>query len=270
MKLYKAQLASVSVYPDPDLQSLSKALIAPDDKVEVLMQLGDWAKMAVRNPDDPARSGWVVMKQLVEVEDEDRREVQLFSDPGADEPQTVFGHVEALKRLENWEKVTVDAGDGHLLTGWIKSSPTTPADSAGSTTSSSSNLKLGKNEEFREHLLRAYTITNIDPAALAALIDAEAAEVTSGPDKGKWNKDSFNGASGAAGLTQFLASTWRDHARKPTTVLNAVAKEKRFVTAGNAISSGKDAELLQLRFDPELSIISAAEFGLACSSHQAP
>ena len=83
-------------------------------------------------------------------------------------------------------------------------------------------------------------------AALAALIDAEAAKITSGPDKGRWDAQSFNSASGATGLTQFLRGTWMDHARNGTTLLNKVAKDKGLVTALDGIVSGRDSELLAL------------------------
>ena len=118
-------------------------------------------------------------------------------------------------------------------------------------------LNLGVNKDFGEFLVKAESITGIDAAALAALVDAEAAK---GSD-GKWNPKSFNAGSGAAGMTQFLAGTWLDHARRKGTLLNQVAKEKGFVTALDAVAGGREVDLLALRFDPQLSIVSAAEYG---------
>jgi hypothetical protein len=40
---------------------------------------------------------------------------------------------------------------------------------------------LGANERYREALLQAQSITSIDAAALAALIDAEAAKIAAAP-----------------------------------------------------------------------------------------
>lgn len=120
-----------------------------------------------------------------------------------------------------------------------------------------------KNEDFRAPLLKAEELTQIDAAALAALIDAEAAKIKSGPEKGKWNKNSVHPGSGASGLTQFLSSTWLDQAKRPGRLLNTVAKAKGYVSASNGIVAGKRDELLDLRFDSELSIVSAAQFGAA-------
>ena len=116
---------------------------------------------------------------------------------------------------------------------------------------------------FRDALLKAQEITQIDAAALAALIDAEAAKITSGPDEGRWNHKSFNSDSGAAGLTQFLRGTWMDHARNSTTLLEQ-GRERQGAghTLGRYCRRAVKTELLALRFDPELSIVSAAEYGL--------
>jgi hypothetical protein len=122
-------------------------------------------------------------------------------------------------------------------------------------------LKLGVNEPFRSALETAQQLTGIDASSIAAVIDAEAAKVPSGPKKGMWKEDSFNQTSGASGLTQFLAGTWVAHAQVPAHLLNSRGKDAGFVTASNAIVAAKKAQLLKLRFDPLLSIVSAAEYG---------
>ncbi len=124
------------------------------------------------------------------------------------------------------------------------------------------SLVLGINEAYRSQIEAAQGRTNIDGSAIAALIDAEAAKIKSGPKKGMWDHKSFNDSSGAAGLTQFLASTWVGHARNASHLLNSRGKELGFINAGNDVVSGKKAALLELRFDPLLSIVSAAEFGV--------
>jgi hypothetical protein len=68
---------------------------------------------------------------------------------------------------------------------------------------------------------------------------------------------------GRGGLTQFLARTWLDHARDSATLLNRAAKERGFVTGLDAIAAGRERDLLAMRFEPELAIVSGAEYGLA-------
>lgn len=123
-------------------------------------------------------------------------------------------------------------------------------------------LRLGVNEIYRGAIEAAQQLTGIDGSAIAALIDAEAAKISSGPNRGRWNRESHNAGSGASGLTQFLASTWIDHALRPAHLLNSRAKGLGYVTAANKVVSGQRQALLALRFDADLSIISAAEYGV--------
>jgi hypothetical protein len=123
-------------------------------------------------------------------------------------------------------------------------------------------LKLGKNDVYRGEIQAAETATGIDGSAIAALIDAEAAKVGSGAAKGQWDKDSYNKGSKAGGMTQFLEGTWASHARNPAHLLNTRGKAAGLITAANKVAAGKTADLLELRFDPLLSIVSAAEYGV--------
>lgn len=98
------------------------------------------------------------------------------------------------------------------------------------------NLRLGRNNVYRRAILDAAKRLGLIPQALCALMDCEAGKVTEhvpmlGPDgkqlkdkKGKprttplrelWNANAGNPQSGAAGLTQFLASTWLGHVLIP-------------------------------------------------------
>lgn len=160
-------------------------------------------------------------------------------------------------------------------------------------------MQLGPNERYRYAIELAGARTGIHPAALAALISAEAAviggtalaEATDEefhkrhPElKGRalhkgedgliaewqqihqdlartWDPSSYNAESGAGGLTQFTAGTWRDEARRPGTYLNEVAATKGYVDSKNRLTAGKDDELLRLRFDATVSIVAAAELG---------
>jgi hypothetical protein len=65
-------------------------------------------------------------------------------------------------------------------------------------------LLLGINEDYRDAIERAQQITGIDGSAIAALIDAEAAKIKSGPNKGKWDRKSFN--PGSCTSTMFRAT----------------------------------------------------------------
>ncbi|MCB1489008.1 MAG: DUF2272 domain-containing protein [Bauldia sp.] len=118
------------------------------------------------------------------------------------------------------------------------------------------SLVLGANEPFRAALLAASSRTSVDASALAALVDAEARK-----EGGVWQQDSFHEKSHAAGLTQFLEDTWLDHAKREGTLLHETAVAKGYVKNGNVVASKKKV-LLKLRFDPLLSIVSAAEYGV--------
>jgi hypothetical protein len=249
------------VYPDPDTNSQALGTISPGDQITVAFRLGDWAKITVISDQHDIDSGWLPAEDLDEVVGQT---VRLHPEPFAEEFQLVTGTIDTLAELVNWRKVQVTSGDVQH-SGWIDVNVTpaeqepvsTPGPSVGTT------LDLGVNEIYRESLLRAQKITGIDAAALAALIDAEASKIRSGPNKGQWNPRATSRSSSAAGLTQFLSGTWLEHARRSGTLLNQVATDRGFVTSLNAVAAGKRDALLGLRFDPELSIVSAAEYGFA-------
>jgi hypothetical protein len=116
------------------------------------------------------------------------------------------------------------------------------------------NLQLGANSVFQNEILEAATACGMDPAGLAALIDAEAAKLRDGT----WNKNSANPTSTAVGLTQFLKGSWIDMAKRSQSTLHQAAQAQGFIDANNRILN--EAALLALRTDPRLSIMSAAEY----------
>jgi hypothetical protein len=124
-------------------------------------------------------------------------------------------------------------------------------------------LILGLNEPFRPAIEAASRRSGLDAPSLAALIDAEAVRISSGGDAGRWDPASRNERSGALGLTQFVAATWLTHARGTGHLLNRRARRSGLVTSRHAIVSGREDELLALRVDPLLSVVSAAEYGVA-------
>lgn len=168
-------------------------------------------------------------------------------------------------------------------------------------------LRLGRNGVYREAILLAAQRLGLIPQAICALIDCEAAKLPEKitltdakglpikDKKGKpafktirelWNPNSGNAQSGAAGLTQFLASTWLDHVLRPgfyiheQCVANGWVKKvevKKGVTRwAFVLADGKtttapaghrsDATVqkcLAMRMDPTWSILAAADYGNA-------
>ena len=252
----------VPLRPDPDPKSQPTATLVPGNRITTSVKLGDWSKVEATDAEGNAKTGWLPSRFLQVVVGQT---VKLHPEPLSGQFVLVTGTIEPLLELENWRKVRVTAG-AQKSEGWIDVNETNSAVPGAATVTAIATadaLALDVNDVFRDSMLRAQEITKIDAAALAALIDAEAAKITSGSDKGRWDPKSFNSASDAAGLTQFIRGTWLDLARNSTTLLNQVAKSKGLVTALDGIVDSREAELLALRFDPELSIVSAAEYGLA-------
>lgn len=259
--------AETSLRPDPDIESSGAITLTPDDYVTLVRVLADWSKITFVDKAGQNHLGWVPSTSIREAEG---APIALFDQPLSDKSREVFGEiVETLGELAGkpWKMVRVRTFDGSMVIGWINAGttpPVTPAPAAQPDEPEGDNLVLGVNEPYRPHLLRAQQITQIDAAALAAVIDAEAARIASGPNKGMWDARSRAETSTAAGLTQFLANTWLDHARKSGTLLNTVCRDKGYVTEKGKIVAAAREDILDLRFDPELSIISAAE---ACAAN---
>lgn len=170
------------------------------------------------------------------------------------------------------------------------------------------NLRLGRNNVYREAILGASKRLGLIPQSLCALMDCEAGKVPEhiprlGPDgkqltdkKGKaltttvrelWNANAGNAQSGAAGLTQFLSSTWLGHVLIPgryihtQSVANGWVKKETDAKGkshwGFVLSNGEtttepfkkhiaDANVkkcLAMRMDPTWSINAAADYGNA-------
>lgn len=243
--------------PDPDGTSAPLADLNIGDKVDKLNELGPWWKVAIADQAEPKRIGWVMSADLGEIT---ASEIDLFNEPLGTSRHVVGDIVARGAQIESWLKVTVQLVTGAQDKGWIHLDPPAEGGADAAKTEMAEEqveaaLTLGANEPYRAALLKAQEITGIDAAALAALIDAEAAKLPNG----QWNSKSKAGTSSASGLTQFLDSTWLSHAQKTGTTLNGVCKKKNYLSQSSAIVSSGD--ILQLRFDPELSIISAAEFG---------
>jgi hypothetical protein len=163
------------------------------------MTLGDWAKVKATDQDGNPQIGWLEARHVKEIVGQT---VKLHAEPLSEAFDVVTGTIEQILEVANWRKVKVTT-DAQVHVGWIDANATEAPESGDESEPQSpsvprgENLSLGVNEVYRQALLKAQDVTNIDAAALAALIDAEAEKITRGPDKGQWNRKSFNDASGA-------------------------------------------------------------------------
>ncbi|MGL4240138.1 MAG: hypothetical protein ACRCTI_03405, partial [Beijerinckiaceae bacterium] len=270
MKLFCARTVPLDLLPEPDPATAPLAQLDMLAAVESLAELGDWARVRRMQPNGAGGAGWVRRADLQPAESAAPQMLDVFMQPlGDDGAKHEARLLRTLVRLEMWRKVVLLRPDGSTLTGWIEMpepAPAVPGPGAAPPPvppqpDPDDALMLGANELFRDHILKAGRKTGIDPAALAAMIDAEAGTIGNGPQRGQWNAKALNESSGAAGLTQFLASTWKGHAAIDGTELNAEASRLGMIDGAGLPRPGREGDLLQLRFDPVLSIVSAAEYG---------
>jgi peptidoglycan hydrolase-like protein with peptidoglycan-binding domain len=271
MSLMFSVAAPEGLRPDPDESSAPIATLDPSDVVSIDKTLDPWTKVTLTKAGLPL-SGWIISADLIPVQ---QATVRLFDEPLGNLVQTVTGRIDVLAKVATWTKVKVTPPDGSApAIGWTEDVaaapvPTDPAKPAAppatapgpAGASSGDDLVLGANERYREALLQAQSITSIDAAALAALIDAEALKIGGGADAGVWDPKSRNDSTGASGLTQFVEKTWFDMAKRPGRVLNKTARQKGMVTNNNQVVAAMTNELLALRFDSTMSIVTAAEYG---------
>jgi hypothetical protein len=115
---------------------------------------------------------------------------------------------------------------------------------------------LGPNEAYRDSLSAAATRTGLPAEALAAIINAEAAQNSDG----SWISHSRNSRSSAAGLGQFLSGTWKGMAERPGSWLNALANARGWMDSHGHIRSDAKSDLLALRYDARASIETIADY----------
>ena len=134
--------------------------------------------------------------------------------------------------------------------------PPIPALDASSEPPEVSATGLGANARFAPMLEAAAQRTGLPASAIASIVDAEAAKT----NDGGWNPHSRNPRSSAAGLGQFLNSTWEGMAEMQDTWLNREAAARGWLDGAGNVRSAARAELLSLRYDAQASIETTADF----------
>lgn len=115
---------------------------------------------------------------------------------------------------------------------------------------------LGANAGYSPAIAAAARRTNIPAAALASIIDAEAAK----DRNGAWRPASRNARSTATGLGQFLSGTWKSEAQRAGTWLNGIARRNGWLGSAGIVRPDMQASLLALRNDAEASINATADY----------
>jgi hypothetical protein len=121
------------------------------------------------------------------------------------------------------------------------------------------SLGHGPNARYAPMLGAAASRTGLPAAALATIVHAEAAK----DGDGRWLPYSRNPRSSAAGLGQFLSSTWEGEAEREGTWLNATARANGWLNERGHVRGDARAELLSLRYDPQAAIETTADYARA-------
>lgn len=115
---------------------------------------------------------------------------------------------------------------------------------------------LGPNAVYRDSLSAAAARTGFPAEALAAIINAEAAQNSDG----SWISHSRNNRSSAAGLGQFLSGTWKGMAERRGSWLNAFAEAQGWLDPHGHVRGDAKSDLLALRYDARASIETIADY----------
>lgn len=121
------------------------------------------------------------------------------------------------------------------------------------------SMQGGPNARYAGILGSAASRTGIPAAALATIVNAEAAK---GSD-GRWLPYSRNPRSSAAGMGQFLNRTWEGEAEREGTWLHTFAQANGWLNARGHVRSESRGALLALRYDPQASIETIADYARA-------
>jgi hypothetical protein len=135
------------------------------------------------------------------------------------------------------------------------------------------NLRLGPNNKYRDYVIASSNRCGLIPQGIAAFANAEAltkkiTKTIQQTDKhgtvknktvhvntGEWDPTSKAPGSSGLGLTQFLSNSWLAIAEDKSSFLHQKISETE--SSGKKMSS---SEILNLRLDPELSLVSAGDY----------
>jgi len=134
--------------------------------------------------------------------------------------------------------------------------PAAPPDVALAETATTGALALGPNQAYAPMIEAAAARTGLPAAALAAVIDAEAAKSSDGA----WRTDARNPRSSATGLGQFLQRTWLGEAEHAGTALHRTAIARGWLGADGRVLPAAREALLALRRDPVTAIDAVADY----------
>ncbi len=222
--------APLPLRPDPDENSPPVVTLDPSDVLTVVLALGSWSKVSLTRSGE-AFSGMGHLGQPDRISSAHCPTVRRAAGRRArdgDRPDRNHHHRRDVEQSQGHQSGRL--GLGRLDGGRARAR----ARSALFAGRYGDDLSLGVNERYRSALLEAQTITRIGAASLAALIDAEAAKNKGGADAGVWDPKSTNASSGAAGLTQFIESTWCEMAVWALSFMPCAS----FCTTGPGVGSG--------------------------------
>ena len=155
------------------------------------------------------------------------------------------------------------ASDGADADGQRRQAPPQPMVSAvgedGAGSGSSGRGGYGPNAGYAGILEAAGRRTGLPPAALATIVHAEAAK----DRNGRWLPYSRNPRSSAAGLGQFLSSTWLGEAAREGTWLNQMARQQGWLGKNGKVMGEHRSAMLSLRYNPEAAIQATADYAAA-------
>lgn len=117
----------------------------------------------------------------------------------------------------------------------------------------------GPNAVYAGILEAAGRRTGLPAAALATIVHAEAAK----DREGRWMPYSRNPRSSAAGLGQFLNSTWLGEAARKGSWLNHMAQQQGWIGQNGEVKKAHRSALLSLRYNPEAAIQATADYASA-------
>jgi len=199
------------------------------------------------------------------------RSVDLKALSPAARTELIYGVAKRASELELWRSAlgrqpvdgqATPASGGSLidlgaLVQVLLGAPAAPAATSNAPeTTNSGALNLGANQRHAGAVQAAAERTGLPAAALAAIVDAEAAKA----GDGSWNVGSRNPRSSAAGLGQFLSGTWVGEAERTGTHLHEVATARGWLDRGGRVRADTREALLALRLDPGTSIQATADY----------